>query len=535
MEPKKEQTLNNPSESTLATKASLNVDLTNDRADFQSLRARKKEEARERKRKLIEESGGVRPRALGDKTKKSEEKKKKEKRRNKGPNTTVKTTYFVRGADGKVQAEQGEDTNMAEKRNNSQEDAKPNSNRHRFGRVMDQVPCTNKPRYSTVSMAVPGSVVANCQTRELRTVVVGQIARAAAVYHVDEIIIFDDNLSSDIKRRDDHFYKNRNKRHRSSSNDKHDTKNGDENKGKLLSPNPAKRESEPHTFMARVLQYCECPQYLRRTFFPMHPDLQFAGLLHPLDAPHHVRAGERSKYREGVVLDKVSASSGMSLVNVGIMKTPVEINMTLTPGIRCTVELDPKTAYQNSTKQKKVKGRVVSPNAPKEDDGTYWGYTTRLASSIKAVFDECPYDGGYDLKIGTSERGDVTVDDVNPSFQIPNFKHLLVVFGGVAGIEECVDADETFNLSGKNSKQLFNIWVNTCPFQGSRTIRTEEAVLISLARLRPFILKNKESDEVKDMKETLQSNIQKDKIKRSRVDSIEFSDEYLSDESSGSE
>jgi predicted SPOUT superfamily RNA methylase MTH1 len=34
--------------------------------------------------------------------------------------------------------------------------------------------------------------------------------------------------------------------------------------------------SDPH---ARMLQYCECPQYLRRNFFPMHSDLQLAGLL----------------------------------------------------------------------------------------------------------------------------------------------------------------------------------------------------------------------------------------------------------------
>ncbi len=32
--------------------------------------------------------------------------------------------------------------------------------------------------------------------------------------------------------------------------------------------------------------------------------------------------------------------------------------------------------------------------------------------------------------------------------------------------------------------------VNTCPFQGSRTIRTEEAVLISLAFFQPFIEMN---------------------------------------------
>jgi len=32
---------------------------------------------------------------------------------------------------------------------------------------------------------------------------------------------------------------------------------------------------------------------------------------------------------------------------------------------------------------------------------------------------------------------------------------------------------------------LFDLYVNTCPSQGSRTIRTEEAILISLAALQP--------------------------------------------------
>lgn len=98
----------------------------------------------------------------------------------------------------------------------------------------------------------------------------------------------------------------------------------------------------------------------------------------------------------------------------------------------------------------------MSPSAPREDDGTYWGYTTRLASSINAVFDDCPYEGGYDLKIGTSERGDVSVDD--DKFSLPIFKHALVMFGGVAGIEECVDADESLRIPGSESRKLFDMW-----------------------------------------------------------------------------
>lgn len=56
-----------------------------------------------------------------------------------------------------------------------------------------------------------------------------------------------------------------------------------------------------------------------------------------------------------------------------------------------------------------------------------------------------------------------------------------------------MDADETLDLPGSDSSELFDMWVNTCPGQGSRTIRTEEAVLITLARLRPHILANRGS------------------------------------------
>ena len=48
----------------------------------------------------------------------------------------------------------------------------------------------------------------------------------------------------------------------------------------------------------------------------MHPDLRYAGLLNPLDAPHHVREDEWIEYREGVVLDQ--AVGTQSLVNIGL-------------------------------------------------------------------------------------------------------------------------------------------------------------------------------------------------------------------------
>lgn len=49
--------------------------------------------------------------------------------------------------------------------------------------------------------------------------------------------------------------------------------------------------------LARILQYLECPQYLRKHIFPIHNDLQYAGLLNPLDAPHHLRQQDEFPFR----------------------------------------------------------------------------------------------------------------------------------------------------------------------------------------------------------------------------------------------
>lgn len=36
-------------------------------------------------------------------------------------------------------------------------------------------------------------------------------------------------------------------------------------------------------------------------------------------------------------------------------------------------------------------GQLAQPSSPRENDGTYWGYTTRLATSLNQVFQDCPY------------------------------------------------------------------------------------------------------------------------------------------------
>ena len=74
---------------------------------------------------------------------------------------------------------------------------------------------------------------------------------------------------------------------------------------------------------------------------------------------------------------------------------------------------------------------------------------------------------------------------------IPRFRHMLLCFGGVAGLEAAVKADDELEGMGvTDPKALFDYWINLVPAQGSRTIRTEEAVWLGLMGLRDLVLDN---------------------------------------------
>lgn len=122
--------------------------------------------------------------------------------------------------------------------------------------------------FATISIAVPGSVLENAQSMELRTYLAGQIARAACVFKVDEVIVFDDYADA-----------------------------ANAKKGTLQDSVGVKNIRQCCVQLGRILQYLECPQYLRKFFFPIHNDLKYAGLLNPLDAPHHLRQDNDFEFR----------------------------------------------------------------------------------------------------------------------------------------------------------------------------------------------------------------------------------------------
>ncbi|CAL8139985.1 unnamed protein product [Orchesella dallaii] len=292
------------------------------------------------------------------------------------------------------------------------------------------------------AMAVAGSIIDNAQTPQLKAYLAGQVARAAAIFCVDEIIIYDDTGGHALV--------------------------GCEQ-------------------MARILQFLECPQYLRKLLFPIHPDLQFAGIIPPLDLPHHLRRNEALPYREGVVssrkpVKEFGGGKSYSLVNVGLDRD-CRVPKKLPEGVRVTIKFDDSSPTYILKSKGKLKGTAVSPREPKKEANLYWGYSVRIAKSLSKVFSECPFPGGsYDVTVGTSEKG-----FESRSMKPKAFNNMLIVFGGVQGLEYALENDE--EVEENDVRKLFHYYVNTCPTQGSRTIRSEEAILISMSALSHFINK----------------------------------------------
>ena len=119
-------------------------------------------------------------------------------------------------------------------------------------------------------VAIPDTVLEEQDSVREKTAKLGQIARYCALFGVDTIRVF------------------------------HDPRGRGES-----------------SFIKKVLEYLETPQYLRRRLFPLSEDLRYAGLLPPLRIPSHkakvplgrLQAGE---FREGVVLaDGFSVDAGL--------------------------------------------------------------------------------------------------------------------------------------------------------------------------------------------------------------------------------
>ncbi|CAB3401489.1 unnamed protein product [Caenorhabditis bovis] len=302
----------------------------------------------------------------------------------------------------------------------------------------------------TISIAVPGQFLNNAQSSELRTYMAGQIARAATLYRVDEIIIYDESCRMTQEAINSYW-------------------DGSWS-GAIV---PAETNYEGCFYLAKILEYLECPQYLRRDLFPIQKPLKYAGLLNPLDAQHHLKSNETTfRFREGVVLKKKSKEGRGPICNIGLDKEfEVDREVPLPPGTRVTVEI------KNSGHECKLyRGCLSSGACVTKATGVYWGYSVRLVPGLQQAIDR----NKYDVIAGVSPRGKLATEfDVC----VLNKPRVLLVFGGVAGVDAAVESEEL--AEWKRAEDAFDVLIRTTPLpNGSRSERVEENVLAVLAQIQ---------------------------------------------------
>jgi predicted SPOUT superfamily RNA methylase MTH1 len=276
-----------------------------------------------------------------------------------------------------------------------------------------------KHKLVKLAVAVPASVVSDTPHLREKTSKIGLIGRAAAIFRVDEIVVYADN--------------------------------------------PKVNQSRDLDLIAVLLEYMETPQYLRKRLFKIEPRLQYAGILPPLRTPHHplnrkaenVKAGE---YREGVVL---SENKEGLLVDIGFEQPALLREKQFAVGKRVTLQIV------------KAGGQIEAQAVSREVPG-YWGYTVTVERhSLKRLVE----DRKFDLTVGTSIKGAKWTGIAGElTGKWKKADHALIAFGApTRGLHEIAKED------GVNLNSLVDFVVNTIPAQGTETVRTEEALLATLA------------------------------------------------------
>ncbi|KAJ3238251.1 hypothetical protein HDU77_011525 [Chytriomyces hyalinus] len=100
----------------------------------------------------------------------------------------------------------------------------------------------------------------------------------------------------------------------------------------------SKKNFDATVFLARIFQFCACLPYLRKALFPIHRDLQFAGMIN-LESPHHTRIDDPIAFREGVTLEATRKDGTLVDCSIPISIPAFIKDKAIKPGVCITIKL----------------------------------------------------------------------------------------------------------------------------------------------------------------------------------------------------
>jgi predicted SPOUT superfamily RNA methylase MTH1 len=267
-------------------------------------------------------------------------------------------------------------------------------------------------------ITIPDSSLSDEQTKRDKSIKIAQFARACSIFKVKRIYIYHDSLS--------HFEKD-----------------------------------DPH-LLKTILRYLDTPQYLRKIVFPMMHQLQYAGILHPIKAPHHRVVDDIKKIKAGDIRTGVVVKvKGQLFVEVGLGSL-VPFMGDGFEGKKVNVRFT--ESYPN----------LKSVQAIEEDIFDYWGYEVKEVPSISKLLTSVEE---TDIIITSRKGRHFKNIEAQLADHAKSVQNILVAFGSPKyGLHEIL-AKEGVSI------KPYRYVVNMFPNQGTETVRLEEAVLGALAIL----------------------------------------------------
>ena len=271
-------------------------------------------------------------------------------------------------------------------------------------------------------VAIPDSSLSDEQTRRDKSIKIAQFARACSIFRVKRIYIYQDPLSQ--------------------------------------------FERDDSDLLKTILRYLDTPQYLRKIIYPRMHQLEYAGILHPIKAPHHRPPEDIKRVKAGDVRTGIIAKvKGQLFVEVGLR--------SLVP------------FGGQGFEGKKLNVKFISPypnlkaiEATEEDIIEYWGYEVKEVPSLSKLLASAE-----DTEVVIASRKGSYFKNVEAKLaeRAKNVQNILVAFGAPKyGVPNILAKEGT-------STKPYEFVVNMFPNQGTETVRLEEAVLGTLALLNNFL------------------------------------------------
>jgi len=282
-------------------------------------------------------------------------------------------------------------------------------------------------RKTSIEVFIPASLLEDSPDLKMKTMKLGFIARAFAIYRVDKVVIYPDR----------------------SFDEQYDDMN----------------------FIELILSYMKTPQYLRKHVYPLMPELRYVGLLPPLATPNHPLARSSrdisEEYREGFVL---KIKGGAAIIDAGLERY-ITLKLSYVPSRIKVGDFVLLRVYRDNDR---ISCEVVDKNSV----STFLCYDVqKIRHTIgKYLQRKRNY---YDLIIATSRYGVHITKIMNEiKGKLKNARTIAVLFGGpYEGLFEILKRE------GLRLDEVTDFIINTIPYQGTRTVRTEEAIHATLAIL----------------------------------------------------